>query len=88
VVAGQGLAASVALAVAFVVIAAGVLLPGSAARAVMALAVAVAALIWVVGQALGMILATGATDPNSGPLLVLLTLAYWPARVGRTELAR
>jgi hypothetical protein len=25
-----------------------------------------------------MILATGATDPNSGPLLILLALAYWP----------
>jgi len=25
-----------------------------------------------------MILASGATDPNSGPLLVLLALAYWP----------
>ena len=34
---------------------------------------------WVIGQALGMILATGATDPNSGPLLILLALAYWPA---------
>ena len=37
-------------------------------------------MIWVVAQALGGILASGATDPNSGPLLVLLALAYWPAR--------
>jgi hypothetical protein len=88
VAAGQGLAASVALAVAFVVIAAGVFLPVRAARPVMALAIAVAALIWVVGQALGMILASGATDPNSGPLLILLVLAYWPARAGGTEPAR
>jgi hypothetical protein len=35
---------------------------------------------WVFVQALGGILATGATDPNSGPLLVLLALSYWPAR--------
>jgi hypothetical protein len=48
----------------------------------------VAALTWVIGQALGMILATGATDPNSGPLLVLLALAYWPASTGGTELPR
>jgi hypothetical protein len=60
-------------------IAAGVFLPRRAARAAIALAIVVAALIWVIGQALGMILATGATDPNSGPLLILLALAYWPA---------
>jgi hypothetical protein len=78
-VAGQGLAASVLLAVVFVMIAAGVFLPRRAARAAIALAIVVAALIWVIGQALGMILATGATDPNSGPLLILLALAYWPA---------
>jgi hypothetical protein len=29
---------------------------------------------------LGGILASGATDPNSGPLLALLALTYWPAR--------
>jgi hypothetical protein len=40
----------------------------------------VSLVIWVVGEALGMILASGATDPNTGPLLVLLALAYWPAR--------
>ena len=25
-------------------------------------------------------MAGGATDPNSGPLLLLLALAYWPRR--------
>ena len=87
-VAGHGLAAAVALAVAFFVIALGVLLPGRAARAVLGLAIVLAALIWVIGQALGMILAAGATDPNSAPLLVLLALAYWPASAGGTESAR
>ena len=38
----------------------------------------VAAVIWVVGEALGAILTGGGTDPNSGPLLALLALAYWP----------
>ena len=31
-----------------------------------------AVVIWVAAEALGGILASGATDPNSGPLLVLL----------------
>ena len=79
-VAHQGLAASVVLAIALVLIAGGVYLPAPAARAAIVLALVVAAVIWVVGQAFGTILAGGATDPNSGLLLILLALAYWPAR--------
>ena len=30
----------------------------------------------------------GATDPNSGPLLALLALAYWPARTAVTAPVR
>jgi hypothetical protein len=84
-VAHQGLAASVALAVAVVLIAIGVYLPRPFAKATLVLAIVVALVIWVVAEALGGILASGATDPNSGLLLVLLALAYWPARtmVGR-----
>jgi len=76
----QGLAASIVLAVALAVIAAGVYLPRPAARAALVLAVVVAALIWVFGEAFGAILAGGATDPNSGLLLMLLALTYWPTR--------
>ncbi|HYZ54879.1 MAG TPA: hypothetical protein VE733_15435 [Streptosporangiaceae bacterium] len=76
----QGLAASIVLAIALAVIAAGVYLPAPAARATLILAIVVAALIWVVGEAFGMIFTGGGTDPNSGPLLALLALAYWPAR--------
>jgi hypothetical protein len=79
-VAHQGLAASIVLAVALVIVAAGVYLPAPAARGTLVLAIVVAALIWVFGQAFGEIMAGGATDPNSGPLLALLALAYWPAR--------
>jgi hypothetical protein len=79
-VAGQGLAASVALAVALVLIAAGVYLPARIARATLVLAIVVAAFIWVFAQAFGGILAGGGTDVNSGPLLALLALAYWPPR--------
>ena len=76
-VAGQGLAVSVALAAAFVLIAAGVYLPVRAARATLVLAIVLAAVFWLFVQALGGLLASGATDPESGPLLALLALAYW-----------
>jgi hypothetical protein len=77
-VANEGLAASIVLAVALVVIAVGVYLPSPAARATLVLAIVVALVIWVVGEGLGAILTGGGTDPNSGPLLVLLALTYWP----------
>jgi hypothetical protein len=79
-VANQGLAASVVLAVALAGIAVGVYLPRPFAKATVALAIVVALVIWVVAEGLGGILAGGGTDPNSGPLLVLLALAYWPLR--------
>jgi hypothetical protein len=79
-VANQGLATSVALAVALVLIALGVFLPAPAVKAALVLAIVIALLIWVLAEALGTILAGGATDPNSGPLLVLLALSYWPLR--------
>ena len=79
-VAHQGLAASIVLAVALAIIAVGVYLPAPAARGTLVLAIVVAAVIWVFGEAFGEIMAGGATDPNSGPLLALLALTYWPAR--------
>jgi hypothetical protein len=87
-VAHQGLAASIVLAVALVIIAAGVYLPPSTAKATLVLAIVVAAVIWVFGEAFGTILAGGATDPNSGPLLILLALTYWPVRIAVTAPAR
>ena len=62
------------------VIAVGVYLPPPAARATLVLAIVVAALIWVFGEAFGTILTGGGTDPNSGLLLILLALVYWPLR--------
>jgi hypothetical protein len=67
VLANQGLAASV-----------GVVLPPPLARGTLILALVAAAFIWVFGEAFGQLLAGGATDPNSAPLLALLALAYWP----------
>jgi hypothetical protein len=78
-VAGQGLTASIAAAVVLAVIAVGVYLPQPAAKTTLVLAIVVAAAIWVFGEAFGTILTGGGTDPNSGPLLALLALTYWPA---------
>jgi hypothetical protein len=84
-VTGDDLAVSIVLAVALVVIAAKVYLPIPAAKGTLLLAIVVALVIWVFAEAFGMILAGGATDPNSGPPLVLLALAYWPTRkAGKT----
>ncbi len=59
-------------------------------------ALAVGALLslgfWVVGQDLGGILTGTGTDPNTGPLFVLLAVALWqgapPVATGRQDLAR
>jgi hypothetical protein len=79
-IAHQGLAASVVLAVVLALIGVSVYLPTPAARAGVVAAVFLAALIWVFGEALGAIFTGSGTDPNSGPLLALLALAYWPSR--------
>ena len=80
VLAGRGVLFSGALAAVLLVIAAGVFLPTAAARAAIVAAVALSALIWVAGQDFGGIFAGSATDPNSGPLLALLAVAFWPSR--------
>ena len=87
-VAHQGLAASVVLAIALVIVAVGVYLPAPAARGTLVLAIVMAAVIWVFGEAFGVIMTGGGTDPNSGPLLALLALAYWPARAAATAPSR
>ena len=78
----QGLAASIVLAVVLAFIGIGVFLPAPGARAAVVAAIILAALIWVFGEDLGEIFTGSATDPNTGPLLALLALAYWPARTG------
>ena len=49
----------------------------------MVLAIVAFALIWVAVQNFGGILAGGATDPNSGLLVILLALIYWPLATSR-----
>ena len=62
------------------VIAVAVFLPRPLMRAGVVLALVACAWIWVVGQSLGDVLGGEATDPDSGPLLALIALAYWPVR--------
>ena len=73
----RGLAVSVTLAVVLVVIALGALLPAKVARWTMVVAIVVYGVIWIFGQNLGGLFSGSATDPDTGPLLVLLVLAYW-----------
>jgi hypothetical protein len=49
-------------------------------------AVVFAAVIWVAAENFGGILTGTATDPNTGPLLALVAIAYWPARQPRVRL--
>jgi len=79
-VAHRGLAVAIVFAVICLVVGYGVFLPAPVARATLVLAVVTAVVVWVVGENFGLILVGGATDPNSGPVLILLALAYWPVR--------
>ena len=71
-----GLAAACALA------AVGVFVP-AALRPGLLVAVIAALVIWTAGENFGGLVSGSATDPNSGPLLVLIALAFWPAGPGR-----
>ncbi len=71
-----------ALAVILGIIAVGVFLPDKLARLTIALAVALGLAIWVLGENFGALFTGSGTDPNSGPLLMLLAAAYWPYALG------
>jgi len=74
----HGTPAAFLLAIVCLIVAAGVFLPPQGAQVTLVLAIAVFAVIWVAVQNFGGILAGGATDPNSGPLVIVLALIYWP----------
>jgi hypothetical protein len=73
----HGPLAAVVLAVVLVIVASVTFLPRRAGRAVIVLAVALAAALWL-AQDLGGTLTGSATDPDTAPLLALLALAFWP----------
>jgi hypothetical protein len=68
-----------ALGALFALCALAVLLPPRLAKPLYTLAMLLAAITWL-GQDFGAILTGQGTDPNSGPLLFLLAIAYWPLR--------
>jgi hypothetical protein len=78
VLADRGLVASILIAIVLAAVALRAVIPTTLARVSIVLGIVAALAIWVIGQNFGGILAGGATDPSSGPLLILLALAYWP----------
>jgi hypothetical protein len=81
----HGTPVAIILAVVCLVVAAGVLLPAPFARITLVVAIGVFALIWVAVQNFGGILAGGATDPNSGVLVIVLAFIYWPTSVAQSR---
>jgi hypothetical protein len=77
----RGLGISIVLAVVFALIAVGVFLPQPTARTIIVIAVAMSVFIWVAGEAFGDVFSGAGTDPNTGPLLILLAAAFWPRPV-------
>lgn len=71
-------AANVLLIAAMGLIAAGIWAGGLPRRVALTASLLFAALLWVFGQAFGMLLMAMTTDPNTAPLLVALALYAWP----------
>ncbi len=79
----HGTTAAILLAVVCVVVAVGVYLPPQFTRFTLVLGIVTFVFIWVATENFGGILAGGATDPNSGPLVIILALIYWPLTMPR-----
>jgi hypothetical protein len=78
VVSHRGLGVSIALAIVLAAVAVAIFGPPPLARTAIVLAALAAAVIWVTAEALGGLFGGEGTDPNTGPLLIVLALAYWP----------
>jgi hypothetical protein len=73
----RGLVMAVALAVLLLLVGIGTYLPAPLANAAVVLGAVIGLTFWVVGENFGALFTNGATDVNSGPLLILLAVAYW-----------
>jgi hypothetical protein len=76
-VGSSGGVVSVVLATMFLLVGLAVSIP-AVTRPALTLAITSAAAIWVLTENLGGIFTGTGTDPNTGPLLILLAAAYWP----------
>lgn len=81
----RGLAGSAILAVLLLLIGVAVFGPPALVRGAVIAAVALATLIWFTAEALGGVFGGQSTDPDTGPLLILLALAYWPLSLRATS---
>src|SRR5580692_6274919 len=79
----HGAAAAIVLAVVCAAVAVGVYLPPRFAKITLVFGIVTFVFIWVATENFGGILAGGATDPNSGPLVIMLALIYWPLDLAR-----
>jgi hypothetical protein len=90
-VGNHGTLVSVLLALACAAIAAGLLSPATTKPA-LAAGMVIALVIWVIGENFGGIFTGSGTDPNTGPLLILLAVACWPrgdmSEPGRARIVR
>lgn len=76
---GRGAAVSVTLGVLLALVALSVLVKDRrVVRAGLVLAIVISAVIWVLGEGLGMPFMGMATDPDTGPLLALVAIVFWP----------
>ncbi|HTT92445.1 MAG TPA: hypothetical protein VMF65_23030 [Acidimicrobiales bacterium] len=81
----HGTALPISLCVFCAVVAISVYLPVPWAKVAIVLVIAAFGFIWVAVQNFGGIVAGGATDPNSGLLVILLALVYWPLTQVRSQ---
>jgi hypothetical protein len=82
---GRGGEFGIVFGLALVLVALSVLAPRTRPqllRAGIVLALVLSALIWVFGEGFGMPFMGMGTDPDTGPLLALLALAFWPSSTG------
>lgn len=73
----RGLTIMVIVAALLALVAIGVFLPPAPSNAVLVLAIMISLAFWVIGQDFGDLFTNGATDVNTGPLLIVLCVAYW-----------
>jgi hypothetical protein len=76
---GRGAEVSITVGVLLALVALSVLVKDRrVVRAGLVLAIVIATVVWVLGEGLGMPFMGMATDPDTGPLLALVAIAFWP----------